>query len=213
MNAVPHPALDTDHDDLPTLTLVLPPGLGQDDILSGLAAAIAQVRRDVAARIRRFQQRMHKCAAVGDELGLALCRGQVLGGEHAAAAIDEAIVAVFDLWRQYEAQLSAAVGATPYSAPPETQHPAEPVRADCPVQCLRGVLSASAFIPLSRACMASFEPPRAVGDVLRLHQQEKLSEIRGLGPRRIGEIELCLILAGLISEQPIGRRNGGCEAR
>ena len=84
--------------------------------------------------------------------------------------------------------------------------PAGPVRAECPVQCLRGVLSGSAFIPLSRAYMASFEPPRTVGEVVRLHQQGKLSEIRGLGPRRIGEIELCLILAGLVTGQPSRRR-------
>ncbi|HEY5987465.1 MAG TPA: hypothetical protein VIV12_13990 [Streptosporangiaceae bacterium] len=50
--------------------------------------------------------------------------------------------------------------------------------------------------------MASFEPPRTVGDVVRLHQHGKLSEIRGLGPRRIGEIELCLLLAGLITSRP-----------
>jgi hypothetical protein len=46
-----------------------------------------------------------------------------------------------------------------------------PVKADCPVECLRGVLSASAFIPLSRAFMASFEPPRTVGEVAQLHQR------------------------------------------
>lgn len=82
---------------------------------------------------------------------------------------------------------------------------AGPLKADCPVACLRGVLSASAFVPLSRAYMASYEPPRTVGEVARLCQQGKLSEIRGLGPRRIGEIELCLIVAGLVSGQPSGR--------
>ncbi len=76
---------------------------------------------------------------------------------------------------------------------------ADPVRADCPVGCLRAILSAHAFIPLSWAYMASYEPPRTVGEVARLHREGKLSEIRGLGPRRIGEIELCLILAGLAS--------------
>ena len=81
---------------------------------------------------------------------------------------------------------------------------AEPVKADCPVACLRGVLSAKAFIPLRRASMASYEPPRTVGEVAQLHQQGKLSEVRGLGPRRIGEIELCLILAGLVSGQAHG---------
>jgi hypothetical protein len=74
-----------------------------------------------------------------------------------------------------------------------------PIKADCPVECLRGVLSAKAFMPLSRAFMAAAEPPRTVGEAARLCEQGKLAEIRGLGPRRIGEIQLCLIVAGLIS--------------
>lgn len=118
MNSGQHPALITDHDSLPTLTLVLPPDLDRDDILIGLAAAIAQVRLDLATRIRQFQHRVEECATAGDELRQALCRGQVLGSEHAAAAIDETIIAAFDLWNQYEAQLSAAVDATPYPARP-----------------------------------------------------------------------------------------------
>jgi hypothetical protein len=77
-----------------------------------------------------------------------------------------------------------------------------PIKADCPFECLRGVLSTHAYLSLKRAPMATFEPPRTVGEVALLCQQGKLSEIRGLGPRRIGEIQLCLIVAGLISGEP-----------
>jgi len=84
---------------------------------------------------------------------------------------------------------------------------ADPVRADCPVGCLRAVLSAGAFIPLRGAYMASFEPPRTAGDVAQLCHQGMLTEIRGLGPRRIGEIEMCLVLAGLLTGQPGGHRH------
>lgn len=84
---------------------------------------------------------------------------------------------------------------------------ADPVRADCPVSCLAAFLSAKAFIPLHRAYLASYEPPRTVGDVAQLLQQGKLAEIRGLGLRRIGEIELCLTLAGLLTGQPTGHQH------
>ncbi len=75
------------------------------------------------------------------------------------------------------------------------------------MSCLRSVLSAKAFEPLRRAYVASSEPPRTVGDVVQLHQQGRLSEIRGLGPRRIGEIEICLVMAGLFTGQPTGHRH------
>lgn len=83
----------------------------------------------------------------------------------------------------------------------------DPVQADCPVGCLAAVLSAKAFAPLRRAYMAPYEPPRTVGDVVQLLQQGRLAEIRGLGPRRIGEIEMCLVLAGLFTGQPSGHRH------
>jgi hypothetical protein len=84
---------------------------------------------------------------------------------------------------------------------------ADPVRADCPVGCLAAFLSAKAFIPLHRAYWASYEPPRTVGDVAQLLQEGKLAQIRGLGPRRIGEIQLCLTLAGLLTCRPAGHRH------
>jgi hypothetical protein len=86
----------------------------------------------------------------------------------------------------------------------KSQGHADSVTADCPVRCLRAVVSAHAFEPLRLACLSWSDTPRTVGDVMRLHQQGRLSEIRNLGPRRIGEIEICLILAGLLTGQPTG---------
>jgi hypothetical protein len=125
MSTDPDPALITDHEPLPSLTLVLPPGLGKDQVLTGLAEAIGQVRADLAARAQLFQQRVEKYAARGDRLRQALCRGQVIGGEHAATALDEAIIGVFDLWDQYDTQPSTAGPAAPHPAPLQAQHPAE----------------------------------------------------------------------------------------
>jgi hypothetical protein len=67
----------------------------------------------------------------------------------------------------------------------------------CPVECLRAVLSAAAFNLLARAWGAPFGPPATAGDVADLYQQNQLRQIRGLGPRRHGEIGLGLQLAGL----------------
>ena len=51
--------------------------------------------------------------------------GQVIRGEHATAAVDEAIIGAFDQWDQYEAQLSAAEDATSQPALPGTHRRAE----------------------------------------------------------------------------------------
>ena len=102
MNADQHPALITGHTVLPTLTLILPTGLDGDQILQGLVQAIEQARTDLAARVDLFQHRVQECAASGDKLSQALCRGQVIGGEHAAMALDEEIIGQFDLWDQYD---------------------------------------------------------------------------------------------------------------
>ncbi len=108
MDAKQHPALMAEHDALPSLALVLPAGLSKDQALQGLVQAIGQVRTDLAERVSRFQQRGEECAASGDQLSQALCRGQVLASEHAAAAIDEGIVGAFGLWEQYEREIHRA---------------------------------------------------------------------------------------------------------
>jgi hypothetical protein len=72
-----------------------------------------------------------------------------------------------------------------------------PVSAHCPVECLLTVLSRTSFNPLTRADGAPFGEPRTVGDVLDLHARKQLREIRGIGPRRLSEIETALVFAGL----------------
>jgi len=69
----------------------------------------------------------------------------------------------------------------------------------CPVGCLAAVLSAKAFNPLARACDKRSGPDATVGHVVDLYLQHQLSGIDGLGPRRIGEIEVSLVFAGLIA--------------
>ena len=53
------------------------------------------------------------------------------------------------------------------------------------------------FNPLTRADGAPFAEPRTVGDVVDLCTRSQLRKIRGLGPRRVSEIEAALVLAGL----------------
>jgi hypothetical protein len=72
-----------------------------------------------------------------------------------------------------------------------------PVTRDCPVECLLTVLSMNSFNPLTRADDAPFAEPRTVGDVVDLYTRRQLRKIRGLGRRRISEIEAALVLAGL----------------
>jgi hypothetical protein len=72
-----------------------------------------------------------------------------------------------------------------------------PVTPDCPVECLLTVLSLNSFNPLARAYDAPFGEPRTVGDVVDLYFRRQLREIRGLGSRRVSEIEAALVLAGL----------------
>ena len=74
----------------------------------------------------------------------------------------------------------------------------ETITLDCPVTCLDTVLSANAFCPLYRARHDRDHPVRTAGDVVALHQQGHLWEIRGLGVRRIGEIAHWLNYTGLL---------------
>src|ERR1017187_6341616 len=129
MNTDQHPALFTKHDDPPSLTLVLPGDLGNDQVLKGLAQAIGEFRTDLAARVQRFQQLVERDAARGDQLSQALCRGQVLAYGEAASVLDEAIIAVFDLWPQYQRQLDRQADdpRRPPGAPGGTQGTGDPL--------------------------------------------------------------------------------------
>jgi hypothetical protein len=101
-NAEEHPALAAGHNDVPGLTLVLPDRLDSSRTLQGLVGLIEQARAGLADRVRRFRQLE---AASSDLVRQALCRGQALGAEHAAAALDEEIIGAFDLWQQYDVQV------------------------------------------------------------------------------------------------------------
>jgi len=88
--------------------------------------------------------------------------------------------------------------AEPLTGAPRGRAPHHgPVSRDCPVECLLTVLSGNSFNPLTRADGAPFAEPRTVGDVVDLYTRSQLRKIRGLGPRRVSEIEAALVLAGL----------------
>ncbi len=78
-------------------------------------------------------------------------------------------------------------------------HTIDTIIRDCPIDCLHGPLSLITLNTLARAYDAPFDPPSTVGDAADLYLQNQLPEIRGLGPRRIGEIEVTLIFCGLVS--------------
>jgi hypothetical protein len=56
------------------------------------------------------------------------------------------------------------------------------------------VLPRNSFNPLTRSCDAPLDEPHTVGDVMGLYTRRQLREIRGLGRRRISEIEAALVL-------------------
>lgn len=88
------------------------------------------------------------------------------------------------------------------SEPPASDpHGPHAITPDCPVDCLKAVLSLNAFNPLARAYEAPFDPPEKVGDVLKLHRENLLGQIVGLGRRRVGEIEAGLVFAGFSIER------------
>jgi len=79
----------------------------------------------------------------------------------------------------------------------------DPITADCPVDCLRSVLSGRVLNRLARAdgrgiLVAPGGPPATVGDVVRRCREGRLGEIAGLGARGVSEIEAGLVFAGLL---------------
>ena len=71
-------------------------------------------------------------------------------------------------------------------------------------------MSLNSFNPLTRAYDAPFAGPRTVGDVMDLHAGQQLRKIRGVGPRRVSEIEAALAGLDLTrhSHQPAGKARG-----
>jgi hypothetical protein len=155
MNDDQHPVLAADHNDLPTLTLVLPSDLDTSQVLEGLTRAISEVRADLAARDRQFQQLEGEYAERGNQFGKALCRGQALGCQRAATALDEAIIEHFDLWDQYPSQAPCAADGDPADlAPPEQPQPQPPT-----------AVNATSWVPLApgRSCCQSRTGGRRTG--------------------------------------------------
>jgi hypothetical protein len=77
------------------------------------------------------------------------------------------------------------------------------ISPDCPVECLRSVISGRVLNRLARADgrgvpVAPGGPPTSVGDVVRRYREGRLGEIAGLGARGISEIEAGLVFAGLL---------------
>ncbi len=103
-----HPALGTDSGPgrPSALTLVLPPGLGSDEVVRELIRAIGEARTTLEQRASLFQQRVEEYAASGQPFSQALCRGQYLASWCAIAVIDEAITEAFGLWPHYEDAIS-----------------------------------------------------------------------------------------------------------
>ena len=91
-------------------------------------------------------------------------------------------------WGMAERLLTTPSGKVPHHGP---------VTPECPVECLLTVLSLNSFNPLTRAYDAPFDEPRTVGDVMDLYTSRQLRKIRGVGSRRVSEIEAALVLAGL----------------
>jgi hypothetical protein len=100
----PHPALDTEPEEISHLTLVLPEHLSKEETLAGLAKAIGEVRTTLARRARRAQQLLEEFALEGDQLNQARHRGRMEAVTEAVDFIDEEITAAFDLFDQVEAQ-------------------------------------------------------------------------------------------------------------
>jgi hypothetical protein len=77
---------------------------------------------------------------------------------------------------------------------------------DCPLTCLKPLLSGPAFNPLLAECrLICGDAEPAIGHAIRLHQKGQLADIRRIGPARFAEIETCLARAGLISPGEAGQ--------
>ncbi|MGH3273493.1 MAG: hypothetical protein ACRDNZ_04110, partial [Streptosporangiaceae bacterium] len=71
---------------------------------------------------------------------------------------------------------------------------------DCPLTCLKSLLTAAAYNPLRSECLlicGDAEP--VVGHAVRLYRKGQLVDIRNIGAARFAEIMTCLARAGLIS--------------
>ena len=84
-----------------------------------------------------------------------------------------------------------------------TAEDGDAITPDCPVECLRSVISGRVLNRLARADgrgvpVAPSGPPATVGEVVRRYREGRLGEIAGLGARGVSEIEAGLVFAGLL---------------
>jgi transposase len=71
---------------------------------------------------------------------------------------------------------------------------AVPIRPDCPVACLAGVLSRRVFSRIREAR----PDPQTVGDVIALYLDQRLDRVPNLGLKGMAEIDAVLVGAGLL---------------
>lgn len=93
------------------------------------------------------------------------------------------------------------------------------ITPECPVECLRSVISDRVLNRLARADGRGVEvapggPPASVGDVVGRYREGRLGEIAGLGSRGISEIEAGLVFAGLLLDgsTPVRQRRARAMA-
>jgi len=74
-----------------------------------------------------------------------------------------------------------------------------PLKRECPLTCLKPLLSGMVYNTLSRELAGNGrDAAPTVGDAADLHINGKLADIPNIGPARISAVETCLRSAGLI---------------
>ena len=71
---------------------------------------------------------------------------------------------------------------------------------DCPVTCLKPMLSAQSYGLLRSECaLICGDQDANIGHAVRLYQKGQLATVRYIGPLRLAEIKSCLTGLGLIT--------------
>ena len=84
---------------------------------------------------------------------------------------------------------------------PESPAPVHTHVRDCPVTCLKALLSPVSFGLLRSECayICGDQEP-SIGHAVRLYERGQLATVRYIGPRRLADIESCLASLGLITD-------------
>jgi hypothetical protein len=71
---------------------------------------------------------------------------------------------------------------------------------DCPLTCLRPLLSPQSYGLLRSECaLICGEQEPSVGHAVRLYEKQQLATVRYIGPARLAEVKTCLASLGLIT--------------